>query len=270
MSVTQEIVKIESNKKSVKVFKPKAIVLGFHGTIAPIDWEDNIIVPYIRQHLKEYLTNNWNNNNVHQLISELKHESFDQHFVYENNECPVIADDEEDLSEQISSVNDFLIWQMNNRKETQDSQTLFKLVWTDGLNNERIHLRLFDDVVPALTSFRESHKIQIALFSSVNTQVCQQIFRNTTEGDINQYFDHYFTGGFKNIESFRNIATELKVEPKDILFVIDSGQSAKCAHELGYNCLLIKRPNNRKIREYYLLRFNSISSLLDIEFVRRQ
>ena len=256
----------------VRIFKPKALVLGFHGTIAPIDWEDKCILPYIQRHLREYLIENRNNSTLIQLIPRLRQESFDQHFVYEMSECPVIGDDD-DEPRLILSLNDFLIWQMNNFRETKDSKRVFRLVWMDGLNKHRIRVPLFEDVVPALKLFKEEYHIKIAIYSSVDQQLCRQFFANTTEGDINQYFDHYFDftiGGSKDKESFQKMAKELDVQTKDILYVIDYGQSAKCAKELGFQCLLIIRPFNRKIRDYYFLRFNKINSLLDIEFVERQ
>lgn len=58
---------------------------------------------------------------------------------------------------------------------------------------------------------------------------------------------------------------------RPILFVTDSGQEAKAASLVGegniYECLLINRQGNKRIRSYYLSQFQYIEQLGDIEFV---
>ena len=256
----------------VKVFKPKAIVLGFHGTIAPSDWEEKCLMPYIRDNLLRYLRQNWNNETISRLIPKLRHESFEQHYVFENNGCPVVTDDDTNEEEQIQSLNDFLIWQMNCGKDLIESKIVYKMAWMEGLDNRQIQIKLFNDVFTALQKFKNEFNMKIAIISATLPEVCRKFFETTSEGDINKFIDKYFDHSFgnsKDPEAFKNIAKELSVEPKDILYVTNYGQSAKCAKELGIQSLLIVRENNPRIREYYLLRFSQIQSLLDIEFVPR-
>lgn len=58
---------------------------------------------------------------------------------------------------------------------------------------------------------------------------------------------------------------------KPILFITDSGQEAKAASLVAdgsaYECLLINRPGNKRIRTYYLSQFQYIERLDDIDFV---
>ena len=60
-------------------------------------------------------------------------------------------------------------------------------------------------------------------------------------------------------------------QSKPILFITDSGQEAKAASSVAdgraYDCLLIQRPGNKKIRTYYMSKFSYIEKFDDIQFV---
>lgn len=58
---------------------------------------------------------------------------------------------------------------------------------------------------------------------------------------------------------------------KPILFLTDSGQEAKAASQVAdgsaFECLLVNRPGNKRIRTYYLSQFQYVDKFDDIEFV---
>lgn len=59
---------------------------------------------------------------------------------------------------------------------------------------------------------------------------------------------------------------------KPIMFLTDSGQEAKAASSVAdgsvFECLLVSRPGNKRIRTYYLTHFPYIETFNDIEFVQ--
>lgn len=62
-----------------------------------------------------------------------------------------------------------------------------------------------------------------------------------------------------------------EAQPRPILFLTDSGQEAKAASQVAagsvYECLLVNRPGNKRIRTYYLSQFQYVNQFTDIEFV---
>lgn len=64
--------------------------------------------------------------------------------------------------------------------------------------------------------------------------------------------------------------------PRPILFITDSGQEAKAANQAvpidqgGYECVLVSRPSNKRIRAHYLTQFPYVEKLSEIEFVSWQ
>jgi enolase-phosphatase E1 len=262
-------------KKKVRVFKPKVIILDFHGTVSPINWEEECILPYVKQNLSNYLDQNWTNHKVVDLVNKLRNQSFEQHFVFENEESPVISAEDpaesDDKTVKRTTV-EFINWLIDKKKDTTESLKLQKLVWLEGYHKRELRTPVFEDVLPALKNFRDKG-FKIAIFSGVDSSLCHQLFENTTEGDLSSYFGKFFdttTGNKKDPESYRRIANELSVKESDILYITDYGQEAKIAHTTGVQCLLIIRPKNRRIREFYLITFSAIHSLNQIDFVERQ
>lgn len=94
MSTSQETtpaVKSDDELCPQRVNLPKLVLFAFHGTIAPQNWEDLAIFPYLRDNLKTYLADSWSTNaQVSGLIELLTQQSFDEHFVFERNDAPVI------------------------------------------------------------------------------------------------------------------------------------------------------------------------------------
>lgn len=59
---------------------------------------------------------------------------------------------------------------------------------------------------------------------------------------------------------------------KPVLFLTDSGQEAKAASQVSegqvFDCILVNRPGNKRVRSYYLTQFAYIEKFDDIEFVQ--
>lgn len=73
------------------------------------------------------------------------------------------------------------------------------------------------------------------------------------------------------VNSPSNSLTSESTLAKPILFLTDSGQEAKAASSVLngriFDCLLVNRPGNKRIRSYYLSRFQYVQKFDDIEFV---
>src|SRR4051794_18599461 len=99
----------------VRVRTPKAVLFVLHGTTAPMDWEDRVIFPYVKEHLLPYLEANWNiSKDILPLIDVMRRQSFDDHFVFETVEVPLIHDFNNTNSnwrEALRTVNAYVMWQ---------------------------------------------------------------------------------------------------------------------------------------------------------------
>lgn len=88
----------------VKIFKPDAFIVDFHGTICPMKWEEEVVLPYVIENLNAYLIENWAVIDLMNLIDTLRQESFIQRFKFNRNDAPLIEDDSEDLQSVRRSI----------------------------------------------------------------------------------------------------------------------------------------------------------------------
>jgi enolase-phosphatase E1 len=325
----------------VRVPQPKVILMDFHGTISSRRWEDEVIFPYVKQAIDGYLKANWNDNTIQRCLPGLRNESFEQRFRNRFDDAPVIDEsvtDEEDGPARLATqMSDFLVWQMNSKKETRETQIIERLVWRDGLRQKKISVPIYDDVMPCVQEWHARHKCATYVVSSLEQETLKLLFSNTSKGDLDKYLTGYvstksgdklvsdcYTRFYERVkpalglplspprsppssgstrdtpatddrrESSRPTSTikapktstgrpssppsspssssSFEAISRPILFLTDSGQEAKAASQAAegglYECLLVDRPGNRRIRTYYLARFQYIKKFDDVEFVK--
>lgn len=331
----------------VRLFQPQIILLDFHGTISERRWEDKVIFPYVKRSIGQYMRENFATDAVQKCIPGLKNESFEQRFRNKYEDAPVIEDqtevmwdreDDRQLQQQMADqVGEFLLWQMQTKRETRETQLIERLVWQDGFRRKQISTPLYDDVMGCLQEWRERNSINLYIISSIDSETLKLLFENTDRGNLHQFLSGYICSkraGDKLISTTygqfyektivarstntratkAGIAQTSKSPPSNqsegnaaarcankgppksprangpvnvagtsggasdtgtarpILFLTDSGQEAKAASGAAdgaaYDCLLVNRPGNKRIRTYYLSQFQYIDKFDDIEFVQ--
>lgn len=313
----------------VRVPRPQVVLLDFHGTICERQWEDKVIFPYVKRALSSYLLNNWNNDSVQNCVAGLRNESFEQRFRHKYEDAPVISDaidgHEININELMHQVGEFVLWQMNNKKETKDTQIVERLVWQDGFKRNQITTPLYEDVMPSITSWKHQHNCLIYIISSLDADTLKLLCKYTSHGDLSHYIGG-FVGSKKmgekiisdtykqfyeslpvarradkkesssslssrrrsgskastdqsrshSLNSTDRVSSPIRTISSDgsarpILYLTDSGQEAKAAHQVNdgqvFECLLVNRPGNKRIRSYYLTQFQYIENFGDVEFV---
>lgn len=312
----------------VRVPQPRVVLIDFHGTISERHWEDKVIYPYVKQAVDSYLQHNWHNEIVQKCLPGLRNESFQQRFRNKFDDAPVIdepvngEEDRVDPQQLASQMSDFVIWQMNSKKATRETQQIERLVWHDGLRQKKIATPIYDDVLPSIKRWHDEYKCSIYVISSLEADTLKLLFKNTTSGDVDHYLTDYVSArsGEKSISdvysnfyerikstlgnrvsqtpsmakdnhltsvasdrslslrssggvrSPRQSTSSFDAITKPILHLTDSGQEAKASSRVAdggaYECLLVSRPGNKRIRAYYLTQFPYIETFEDIEFVR--
>lgn len=304
---------------TIRVLQPKVVLMDFHGTISERRWEDKVILPYVKKSMHKYLQENWANETLQKCFDTLKHESFEQRFRHKYDEAPVIDDNNDEIvpSQLAAQVAEFVLWQMNNRRETRETHVIERLVWLDGYRRGELATPLFDDVFERVKVWREKYHCSVFVISSVDSPTMKLILEKTSKGNLARYLSGYISsskagekimsdlytrfyekhvrpkgllefggaGGRRRGQSGsasigdRTAATadgssnkSINLSAKPILFVTDSGQEARAASQAcagkTYECLLVSRPGNKRIRIFYLTHFPYIETFNDIEFVQ--
>lgn len=304
----------------VRVNQPQVVLLDFHGTISERRWEDKVIYPYVKKALPRYIRENWRNDLVQKHLPGLKNESFEMRFRHRYEDAPVIEDSEDGEANGFADqISDFLLWQLNNKKETKDTQAIQRLVWEDGFRQHKIFTPIFEDVLPALKQWRDQYNCLIYVLSSVDNDTLTLLLENTDKGILSQHITGYLgsmksgeklisetyrkfyeqlpasvkspkakarnkrngspplngrvrsSSSIGSLKSLTSPSTMSDAASKPVLFVTDSGQEAKAASLVAdgaaFECILVNRPGNKKIRTYYLSQFPYVDKFDEIEFV---
>lgn len=79
----------------------KYVLLDIEGTVLPISFVRDVLFVYARQHLEEFLQNNWSRSEVQEAVNEI------QTFSKENGDSPAVN------SGDRNSVVKNVLWQVN-------------------------------------------------------------------------------------------------------------------------------------------------------------
>ena len=201
----------------------KAVITDIEGTTSPMSFVTDVLFPYTRKNLKEYLR---------------AHETEPDVVILLNN---IRADYGKLLTvEEIISM--MLGWIDMDRKVTA-LKMLQGLVWENGYKQGNYQGQLFPDVVEKL---REWHKQGIGLYvySSGSVQEQKLLFEYSDSGDLSSLFSGYFDthiGQKREPSSYLKISREIKTPVNQILFLSDMKQELDAAAQIGMQTIWLVR-----------------------------
>ncbi len=141
---------------SVRLRKPKAILLSFHGTISPVDWEEQVILPYVRGHLLCYLTENKESPDVSELIASLQQLSTGDQRKYALSSAPAIAllDAKSGNWETVlRTTYDYVMWQLSSSEKCHSpTMKLTRLCWESGYRKKALQTMWVESALTLLLS----------------------------------------------------------------------------------------------------------------------
>ncbi|CAG05284.1 unnamed protein product, partial [Tetraodon nigroviridis] len=96
------------------------LLLDIEGTTTPITFVKDVLFPYVREHLEDYLSNHWEEDECKQDVHLLKKQIEED--IKHNRSCPVHTVDQTvhtDEEKAIKEIVDNVLWQMAaDRKST--------------------------------------------------------------------------------------------------------------------------------------------------------
>lgn len=124
-------------------------------------------------------------------------------------------------------------------------KTLQGLIWQRGYADGELIMTFFPDVAPALRAWL-ANGLRLAVFSSGSVPGQIAAFANTTDGDltslISRNFDTVNAGPKREAASYRVIAEELGVAPRQIVFCSDVPAELDAAAAAGWQTVGLARP----------------------------
>jgi enolase-phosphatase E1 len=219
----------------------RAVLLDIEGTVTPISFVHDILFPFARAHISDYLIQHETASEVQEDIAALLRErSLDEG-------RGKIASEPRDENRSLDAVVTYFNWLIDRDRKSPALKSLQGRIWEQGYRDGILKAPLFADVVPNLIRLREQG-LRIAIFSSGSVLAQKLLFAHTDTGDhtglIEQYFDTA-VGSKLNPLSYGEIAKRLELLSTQVIFVSDVIDELKAAGEAGMETLLCVRPGNQ-------------------------
>lgn len=215
----------------------RGILLDIEGTTTPIAFVHEVLFSYARDHAEEFLLTNIKLDEVRKDISLL----------YEEHALDVVNDNHPpELTDEIDSLAAYIEWLIAYDRKSTGLKSLQGKIWRQGYLDGTLKSQVFADVAPALMRWHEAG-LNVSIFSSGSVLAQQLLFAHTEAGDLTEFIDNYFdtnSGKKGEADSYRRIAAELNLEPREIVFISDVVGELDAAEAAGMQTLLSIRPRN--------------------------
>ncbi len=221
----------------------RGILLDIEGTTTPISFVHEVLFPYARSHVRDYLAAHFGSAETISDLARLGDEyALD---LQEDREPPALVDGSRDAA--IDSFVSYVLWLMDRDRKSPGLKSLQGRIWEQGYLDGSLTAPLFADVLPAIEKARRAG-LKIAIFSSGSVFAQKLLFAHTNAGDLTGFIDDYFdttTGPKTASDSYRKIAIALALTATEVLFISDVIAELDAAQAAGMQTLLCVRPGNQ-------------------------
>jgi len=220
----------------------RGVVLDIEGTTTPISFVYDVLFPYARKNLNAFLATHGPSG----LLAEVDRQLREEHAadVARGDAPPPLPADMS--GGNAVDLEPYVVWLMDRDRKSPGLKLLQGMIWQRGFADGTLRGELFPDVAPALERWRE-RAIDIAIYSSGSVLAQRLIFGHTPAGDltprISQFFDATI-GPKRSADSYRHIASELRRDPAELLFLSDVHAELSAARAAGFQTMLCVRPGN--------------------------
>lgn len=135
---------------------------------------------------------------------------------------------------------------MNRDVKDTSLKALQGMIWRSGFESGGLVAHVFDDVPPALAQWSDAG-LDVRIYSSGSIEAQRLFFAHTARGDLTPHLRGHYdttTGPKRVAKSYSQIAADMQLTPRQILFVSDVGEELDAARQAGMATALAQRPGN--------------------------
>lgn len=209
----------------------KYILTDIEGTTTDILFVHKVLFPYSYQKLPDFVRANADEPEVAACVREA------QQTIWE----------EKQLDANLKQVIEMLLEWISTDRKHPALKKLQGMIWREGYETGAFTGHVYPDVVPQLENWR-MHGIRIGIYSSGSVEAQRLLFSYTEYGDLNHLFNHNFdtaVGHKREVDSYKNIANKLNLNPEQILFLSDVEVELDAAKEAGMQTIQLVREGTR-------------------------
>ncbi len=194
----------------------KAILTDIEGTTTRITFVTEVLFPYARARIADYVAEHQQEPAVRREIDEVR---------------KLIGDPDAPLEIVQSTL---IQWIDEDRKATP-LKALQGMIWETGYQDGTLKGHVYPDVVPQLETWKQAG-LSLNVYSSGSVRAQKLLFGHSEQGDLTGFFDHYFDtniGSKREPDSYRAISQVLGFSAAEILFLSDVVAELNAAARAG-------------------------------------
>lgn len=206
------------------------VLMDIEGTTTAIDFVHKTLFPYAARHLPAFVAKHGAEDDVRACLEEA---------------LAMAQAEGQDMA--LADVPALLLRWIEEDRKAGPLKRLQGMIWRNGYETGAYTAHIYDDVVPAPTSWRDAGK-RLAIYSSGSIAAQKLLFRYSQAGDLTPMLSAYFdtTSGHKREEaSYRNISRDLGVNPGAVLFLSDVPAELDAARAAGMQTTQLVRPGTQ-------------------------
>jgi enolase-phosphatase E1 len=201
---------------------PRAILTDIEGTTSSIAFVHDILFPYSRARLTDYVRTN--PERVAAVLNEVR-----------------AREGAPDLSED-ACIDRLLAWHDSDVK-VGPLKMLQGMIWAEGYAQGAFTGHIYPDAVAGLRRWHE-RGIALYVYSSGSVSAQELLFGHSDFGDLTPLFSGHFdtaVGGKRDAKSYGTIARAIGADPGEILFLSDVLEEVAAASQTGMSVTLVAR-----------------------------
>jgi enolase-phosphatase E1 len=189
----------------------RAFLLDVEGTTTPLAFVREVLFPYARSRLRDFLSHSTDVDLDIQCLRE-------EHEVDRSSDLPAW-----EANSSATEAAPYLQWLMDKDRKSSALKSLQGKIWERGYIAGELEGQVYPDVPPALERWHGQGR-RVAIFSSGSVLAQRMLFGKSNRGDLAGWIDAYFdttTGAKVDPRSYERIAAALRVPPETVLFISD-------------------------------------------------
>jgi enolase-phosphatase E1 len=201
----------------------KVIVTDIEGTTSSLSFVKDVLFPYARQHLADFVRQHQHESTVNALL----------------NDARQLSDPKADIEQLIAQ---FIDWIDRDQKITP-LKALQGLIWEDGYRQGAFQGHIYADAVECLRLWK-SQGYDLFIYSSGSVHAQKLLFAHSEYGDLTPIFSGYFDthiGGKKEVASYQAIIEQVGQPADTIVFLSDIKEELDAARIAGLQTYWLTR-----------------------------
>lgn len=201
----------------------RAVLTDIEGTTSSISFVKDILFPYAREHMAEFIESHALDPHVRKLLDDVCTESGRT-----LNGKEVIAQ---------------LVQWIDADKKITPLKTLQGMLWEKGYQQGDFTGHIYKDAVDKLQDWNRQG-IKLYVYSSGSVAAQKLLFNCSDFGDLTPLFSGYFDtniGDKREAKSYQAIAKEISIPANEILFLSDIEEELNAAKKAGMQTIRLVR-----------------------------